>query len=57
MHPETVSPGDAVMRLALFVEISSVIQKFGQGHGYWVWTMRFDCVEERYPNERRKIDD
>jgi hypothetical protein len=57
MHPETVSPGDAVMRLALFVEISSVMQKFGQGHGYWVWTMRFDCVEERYPNERRKIDD
>ena len=21
-----------------------------------VWTMRFDCVEERYPNDRRKID-
>jgi hypothetical protein len=24
MHPETVSPGDAVMRLALFVEISEI---------------------------------
>jgi hypothetical protein len=54
MHPDTVSPGDAVMRLALFVEISSMMQKFGQ---VWIWTVRFDCVEGLFPNDRRELND